>query len=527
MAFTFQINDDVEFKHDQRLLEKAIRLTPPLQHQKVVPCQLVKLCNDPTKLDGVGVVKNGELADLKERKFARDDQVILDFGNHYVGQFKLKLTHVGSPQDAPLTLRIRFAEVPAELSYQASDYQGWLSKSWIQEEIVHFDELPATLKLPRRYAFRYVELTVIDTSPKWAVQFKQPEVITESSADPTKLPSVKLADPELQRIYEVSVKTLQDCMQEVFEDGPKRDRRLWLGDLRLQALANYATFDNRELVKRCLYLFAAMTAKDGRIVANVFTKPNYVPDDTFLFDYSLFFISTLADYYRHTKDQEALADLLPVATAQMEIALTRVNDQGGYQEDEAYPVFIDWSNEFDKTTAGQGVLILALRQLITLLQAAAQPTERYVASLQQLVTYAQEQFFDAQQDLFVSGAKREINVASQVWMVLAGVVTGDQVQVVMRTMIKQLFPIRGIATPYMYHHVVEALFMAGLNDEAVALLKHYWGKMLALGADTYWEAFDPDQPDYSPYGSPIVSSYCHAWSCTPAYLIQKYLTEEA
>lgn len=29
-----------------------------------------------------------------------------------------------------------------------------------------------------------------------------------------------------------------DCMQSVFEDGPKRDRRLWLGDLRLQALAS-------------------------------------------------------------------------------------------------------------------------------------------------------------------------------------------------------------------------------------------------------------------------------------------------
>ena len=39
----------------------------------------------------------------------------------------------------------------------------------------------------------------------------------------------------------VSQRTLRDCMQTVFEDGPKRDRRLWLGDLRLQALANYAT----------------------------------------------------------------------------------------------------------------------------------------------------------------------------------------------------------------------------------------------------------------------------------------------
>ncbi len=35
--------------------------------------------------------------------------------------------------------------------------------------------------------------------------------------------------------------------------------------------------------------------------------------------------------------------------------------------------------------------------------------------------------------------------------------------------------------------------------------------------------FDPERPDYSPYGSPIVNSCCHAWSCTPVYLIRKYL----
>lgn len=91
------------------------------------------------------------------------------------------------------------------------------------------------------------------------------------------------------------MKTLADCTQDVFEDGPKRDRRLWLGDLRLQALANYATFDQTDLVKRCLYLFAAMTTEEGKISANVFVKPENVPDDTFLFEYSLFFISTLYD----------------------------------------------------------------------------------------------------------------------------------------------------------------------------------------------------------------------------------------
>ncbi|MGV7320317.1 hypothetical protein PJH10_29445, partial [Mycobacterium kansasii] len=89
---------------------------------------------------------------------------------------------------------------------------------------------------------------------------------------------------------------------DVFEDGPKRDRRLWIGDLRLQALANYETFDNTELVKRCLYLFGGLNTKDGWITTNVFTQNEPVPDDTFFFDYSLFFIDALADYVEHTKD---------------------------------------------------------------------------------------------------------------------------------------------------------------------------------------------------------------------------------
>lgn len=526
MAFTFQINDDVEFNHDERLLKRADELKPRLNKQNIKPLRLVQLVPASSKLEGVGVEEAGSIDELNEQTFSRNGQVILDFGNHYVGRFKIGIEHVGSPQDAPLKLKIRFAEVPAELSYQASDYDGWLSKSWVQEELVHIDQLPVTLELPRRYAFRYVELTVVDTSPKWAVKFVKPSMVALSSAKVANLPQVVIKDTELKQIYDVSVKTLEDCMQEVFEDGPKRDRRLWLGDLRLQALANYATFDNQELVKRCLYLFGAMTAKDGRIVANVFTGAEYLPDDTFLFDYSLFFISTLADYYRHTGDQEAYRDLLPIAKKQMDLALQRVSDQGEYLEDSDYPVFIDWSNEFDKATSGQAVLTYALRQLIALLPEDDDDKKRYQEKLDQMVSFAREKLFDQDKGLYVSGPKREINVASQVWMVLAQVSVGDEAKQVMNTMVKELFPIRGIATPYMYHHVTEALLLSGLKGAGIKLMKEYWGKMISMGADTYWEAFEPEKPDYSPYGSPIVSSYCHAWSCTPAYLITKYLLPE-
>ncbi|MFB9769025.1 alpha-L-rhamnosidase-related protein [Lactiplantibacillus modestisalitolerans] len=526
MAFTFQINDDVHFKHDQQLLAKANHNRPTLHHQQVKPQTLVKLVKQADQLEGWGVEAVAPASALAEQPLKRDGKLILDFGDHQVGQFSIQIDSVGSPMDAPLSLKLKFAEMPAELARNSADYDGWLSKSWIQEETVHLDTLPATLALPRRYSFRYVELTVIDTSPKWQAVFSEPVVTTVSSANPQAVSVPKLADPELKKIYQVGVKTLADCMQDVFEDGPKRDRRLWIGDLRLQALADYATFKNTALVKRCLYLFGAMPAEDGRVPANVFTKPQATPDDTFLFDYSLFFISILADYQAFQADAEVMQDLYPVAKRQMDVALKQVSVAGELQLTEDNPVFIDWSNDFDKATAGQAVIIYVLKQFIQLAKQQADPDlATYQSQLAALVAFAKTKLFDADQGLFVSGPNREVNVASQVWMTLAHVLSPAERQRVMQTTVHQLFPITGIATPYMYHHVTAALFEAGLTDDAIALMKNYWGKMIRLGADTYWEAFDPNHPDYSPYGSPILNSYCHAWSCTPVYLIDKYLVK--
>ena len=495
MAFTFQVNSD-KFIHDENLLTKAESYRPKIHKAVVKPVRLLD--------------EERELSHLGEYGLKRDDKIILDFGRHIVGTFSIDIAKTGSPQDAPLYMRIKFAEMPAELQAESSDYDGWLSRSWIQEEFVHLDELPAKLELPRRYSFRYVEIRIIDTSPKWQAVFTNPQAVSESSADYSKLRKPAIADELLSRIYDAGVMTLAECMQDVFEDGPKRDRRLWLGDLRLQALANYATFDNTDLVKRCLYLFAGMTTEEGKISANVFTKPENIPDDTFLYEYSLFFISTLYDLNNAHPDAELVKELYPVCKRQMDLTLKMFDADGKLITDDSYPVFVDWSNDFSK-------------QFIALAEIAGESDiEHYRSALGRISEYARKNLYDPSRKLFVAG-NGEYNIASQVWMVLAHVMSDDENREILRTMIRELFPVRGIATPYMYHCIVEALFEGGLKDEAVKLMKDYWGKMLELGADTFWEAFDPDKPDYSPYGSPIVNSYCHAWSCTPVYLISKYL----
>lgn len=123
--------------------------------------------------------------------------------------------------------------------------------------------------------------------------------------------------------------------------------------------------------------------------------------------------------------------------------------------------------------------------------------------------------------MFISGAARQVSWASQIWLVLAEVGTAEQRQALMRRL-QQQPPAIAMNTPYLRHHHIVALLQSGLREEAVAEIKAYWGAMVAYGADTFWEIFDPHHPDFSPYGSKLINSYCHAWSCTPAWFIRQY-----
>ena len=77
-------------------------------------------------------------------------------------------------------------------------------------------------------------------------------------------------------------------------------------------------------------------------------------------------------------------------------------------------------------------------------------------------------------------------------------------------------------TPYGTHYLVEAMLLCGMNEEAKAYVEDYWGGMVKKGADTFWEAYDPQDDFLSPYHFAPLNSYCHAWSCTPIYFIHKY-----
>lgn len=519
---SYCVLEEFEVHRNERFLEIAEGLKPELYETLLEPVRLIEVAKNERQETVVTAEESA--SHLAEKTIKKEEKVILDFGNHAVGYVTLELGSAGSHPDAPAYIHLRFAERLDELTTNIAEYGGWIGKGWIQEEYIHIDVLPHTLVLPRRYAFRYLEIAVIDVSLKYSLVVNKVSFKDVSSVRWQDTKRRNSEDPVLNQMDEVSIRTLHNCMQTVFEDGPKRDRRMWLGDLRLQARANYETFGNKELVKRCLYLFGGLTFNEGKVAACLFTEPKVEPDDTYLFDYALLYGSVLLDYYEQSQDEKTLEDLYPIAIRQIEIGVAYLNEDGIVPDHSGeFWCFVDWGEGLNTQAASLAILIYSMRYGVRLAryrkdEARIQWLEE---KMQQLKEKAIEHFWDEKQQFFVSGKERQVSWATQVWMILARVFPKEKNrELILHTM--DVNPRIRMVSPYMYHHFIDALIRCDEKERALDEMKRYWGEMLKDGADTFWEVYNPYNKYETPYGSVIVNSFCHAWSCTPTYFLRKF-----
>lgn len=450
----------------------------------------------------------------------KGDYLTVDLGNHYVGYLSFRLGYFEEYLDAPVTLKIRFFETKCEMDYDYTLYSGWLCESWIQEDTVKID-FPGIFRMPRRYAARFIRIEVVDTPRK--LSLSDFEFTAQTSADLSRLVKYESEDKELLEIDRVAVNTLKNCMQRVFEDGPKRDRRLWIGDLRLEALANYYTFRDATLIKRCLYLFAAAKKNYlGFLPGFVYENPFYYEGNWHIVDYSMMYVNSLCDYYNHVGDRAVFDELYPLCREIMESA-HRCLDDNGILEVPEDDMFIDWCQGLKKRTAHFGVYLYTLDNLASALEYMDSPDAAiYRDRLAKGREDARRELYSTERGIFANERdKWQYSVHSAAWMTLGGVVMGDEAKRIMQDAVSSDESIKPF-TPYMHHYTVEALFKAGLDSDAVKYIRHIWGGMVELGADTFFEAYVPGNPSFSPYGDNKVNSMCHAWSCTATYFLRKY-----
>lgn len=506
--------------------EKAEQATPELRHVVCRPLWLVEGVRDSLAYQGWRMEKTGELSSYYGVSLKKAPCVTVDFGRHVTGYFSFRIRTLARTQDAPLRLRFTFGEVPAEMNVPFDPWQGTLSRAWMQDETVTVEYVDRDITIPRRISGRYMRIELIGGSPDFDFAMDDMWFDAVSSADMGMVNDLpESVGPEFREINDIALATLHECMQTVYEDGPKRDHRLWLGDLYLESLANRHSFRNFGLTKRCLYLFASLANGDGTLISNVFEYPEPHPQyGSYCLTYSLLFNSTLLEYYIDTGDRETASDLWPVARRQIEDALSYLDDDWIFDSTRK-PVwlFFDWRHGLDTDALIQGAVIFAIDQTFRLaeLLGLQDQVRNWPSIVSKMKKAARKRYYDPDAGVIVSGPDRQVSILGQTWMIKSGVLSGKQAVRAIETALADDNTVMP-GTPYGTHYLIDAMLICGMYSQARQYVLDYWGGMADKGADTFWEAYDPENDFISPYNFYPLNSYCHAWSCTPVYFIHTW-----
>jgi len=466
---------------------------PYLAHLKLVPRAVSALGPDPTW------TSTHESMNLR-RPSGSDKQwtVVVDFGKELTGRVVVSSA-------TPLNVKVgtgESAEEATEKPYTSADLE--LGKE------------PGSSPYT---ALRYASLTFPGTE-----ETAQVHVWMDHLYYPvTYRGSFDCSDPLLTKIWYTGAYTSHLCMQEDIWDAPKRDRARWMGDLHISGeVINNAfldTFLMEQTMDRLRKEAQGSSPESALPAGNV----NGIPG------YSCAWIAGLADFYRHVGDFEYLKKQHVRLINMLEFLKTELGDDGVFANKHGQWPFVDWAPEFNGNTPQARAtthlfLVKAAHEATFLLKELGDSDNaaKYDAWANELSQVAQQKLVD---ESGTFGDRRQENAMA----VYSGVATASQISTIYREVLRPGSAAWNyVATPYYNNYILDAITQCGHMGDAMGFVRSYWGGMLAEGATSWWEGYDPSWPKKNFHanlqadnGTGFFVSLSHGWSAGPT----NWLTE--
>jgi alpha-L-rhamnosidase len=330
--------------------------------------------------------------------------------------------------------------------------------------------------------------------------------------------SFESSDALLNRIWKIGAYTSHLCMQDAIWDAPKRDRLPWMGDLDVSGDVIDTAFADRFLMQTTL---DRLNHEAGNPMHQ---EVNGIPG------YSAFWVMGEADYYRHIGDAKYLHSIHDDIIRLLDYLMGDLSSDHLFTNPRKSWPFVDWSPEMEHDTpetrrATTFEFYRAFNEGAWLLresgdQANADKFDTIAGSIRKS---AQENLLDAQTGTF--GSRWQPNAMA----VFSGVATPAQTA----TIWKQVLSHRDgfMITPYYNFYVISAMAAAGHRHDALDWIRNYWGGMIAEGATSFWEGYDPSWPKDDFHANLQADdskgyfvSLSHGWSSGPtAWLSEQIL----
>ncbi len=437
--------------------------------------------------------------------------ILIDFGFEMQGGIQIVTNIWNHTGDNTAQIRVRFGESAMECMSDATPScrgeKNATNDHAVRDSVYRISWLGMTEI--GNTGFRFVRIDLLDdiSLPIKCVRAKF------QYRDLDYIGSFECDDERLNKIWKTAVYTVQLNMQEYVWDGVKRDRLVWIGDMHPETSTIQYVFGDLACVRKSLDLI-----RDNTPLPAVM---NGIPA------YSLWWLLIHHDRFVHYGDIEYLEQQHSYIVKLLHYFSEFICENGEITIENC---FLDWPSSVN--AEGQRAGVHALFCLVCdgcaeMLDALSDGKEAAFARecAEKLKKYVYPH----------NGLKQALSL-----QVLAGIADPDEAY-------DELLGKNGVHgfSTFLGYYILKALSEAGHTDFALDCVREYWGKMLDLGATTFWEDFDIDWADncsvideilpentdktdiHGDFGGYCYKGYrhsfCHGWASGPAPFMSEYV----
>lgn len=434
--------------------------------------------------------------------------IMLDFGKEYCGSVRI-ITTAGEGACKNKCVRIRLGESVSETMSAPLNY----SDDMIENTTATNDHAVRDFKtyLPfmsdmtfNQSGFRFLRIDF----PAGSKFYVKAIVIEAETFVKKQIYAYTGSDERVRDIFETAKRTVTLCVQNNYVwDGIKRDRLVWMGDMHPEMLALTTLYGSVKQFENSLDYHKRATPKNGWM--------NTMPT------YSVWYLAILSDYYEATKNARFIKKHLLYSHKVVAQCLNCIDESG----ETHYPdYFLDWpTRAFDDRIDGCRALnIYAFKKLKKLYEVFGEDCSHVDEMLARLNKIPMKENLKFKQVVAMKYlATGKITDSEKAFLVKGGA--------------------KGLST-FMSYYILKAIADTSGKQAAIDIMKEYYGKMLDLGATTFFEDFnvdwaieagridelpDPEKVDFhKTYGEYCYKGYrhsfCHGWSSGVIKFIKEY-----
>ncbi|MBX7255023.1 MAG: alpha-L-rhamnosidase N-terminal domain-containing protein [Candidatus Hydrogenedentes bacterium] len=436
-----------------------------------------------------------------------DIELVYDLGEENVGYYQFELT----------------AEAGLEIDISAVEYvtpKGRVQHTGEYRNVMRYtckEGLNSFTSLERR-AGRFVFIRLHNQTKPASIRHFQ---LIESTYPVQPIGRFACSDPDLDKIWEISARTLKLCMEDTFTDCPLYEQTHWVGDARNEGLYGLIAFGSADLTERCVRLTGYSLEKYP--IALCQTPSTW---ETLLPAWSHLWGISVWDSYFYTGDTKFLEEVWPQVLQNLRGTQKYTTNRGLFCA--PFWNMFDWSGIDDNHSTVLHNSMLVVGAIDAALKCAdvlgdtenakwiAEYRASLVASINALWNAEKKCYPDSIHDDGTISAKSSVHTSFLA--LLYDIAPKENEAILLENVLNPPEGTTKVGAPFAIQYEYEALEKLGKQNEIIASIRKNYDPMIDIGATTVWESFAEGTTGGD--GFPT-RSHCHAWSSAPIQFLNQ------